>query len=96
MLSEKELAALVPIDVAKEVQSHHEIGTFALETNCKEYNCAQLFYIYCRQARKMAGKQACKMAGKQTFHIKGKDVLSAAPVQVPRFERIPSMFCLET
>ena len=50
----------------------------------------------CRQARKMAGKQACKMAGKQTFHIKGKDVLSAAPVQAPRFERIPSMFCLET
>ena len=45
-LTEKELAALVPIDVAKEVQSRHEIGTFALETNCKEYNCAQLFYIY--------------------------------------------------
>ena len=45
-LSEEEFAALEPVDVAREVQSRHEIGTFALETNCKEYNCAQVFYIY--------------------------------------------------
>jgi len=45
-LSKEEFAALEPVDVAREVQSRHEIGTFALETNCKEYNCAQVFYIY--------------------------------------------------
>ena len=43
--------------------------------------------LACRRARKMAGKQACKMAGKRAFHIKDKDVLSAAPVRAPRFER---------
>ena len=47
---------------------------------------ARLNYM-CRRARKMAGKQACKMAGKRAFHIKDKDVLSAAPVRAPRFER---------
>ena len=38
----------------------------------------------------MAGKQAGKMAEKQTSHIKDKKVLSAAPIQVPRVERIPT------
>ena len=41
----------------------------------------------CWRARKMAGKQACKMAEKRTFRIKNKNVLSAAPVPAPRFER---------
>ena len=43
---EAEFSVLEPIDVAQDVQSRHEIGTFALKTNCKEYNCAQVFYIY--------------------------------------------------
>ena len=30
------------------------------------------------------------MAEKQTSHIKDKKVLSAAPIQVPRVERIPT------
>ena len=35
-LSEEEFAALEPVDVAREVQSRHEIGTFALETNWRQ------------------------------------------------------------
>lgn len=45
-LSDWELEALKPVDVAEKLRGHRANGTFILRTNCDDLNCAEVYRLY--------------------------------------------------